>query len=135
MTFTGPVPKQMVKSVLEEADLLYFSVHRSRVWQYGMSLNKAVDYMMAAKPIVGSYTGYPTMIEDAGAGSEVPAGDVDALIAEILRYRDMSPQDRAAIGARGRDWLVRNRPYEKLAKEYLDIALPADQASGRSSRR
>jgi glycosyltransferase involved in cell wall biosynthesis len=135
VTFTGPVPKQMVKSVLEEADLLYFSVHRSRVWQYGMSLNKAVDYMMAAKPIVGSYTGYPTMIEDAGAGSEVPAGDVDALIAEILRYRDMSPQDRAAIGARGRDWLVRNRPYEKLAKEYLDIALPADQASGRSSRR
>ena len=118
------MPNPIVKYVLEVADLLYFSVHRSKVWRYGMSLNKSVDYMMAARPIVGSYTGYPTMIEDSGAGTVVPAGDVDALVEEILRYRAMPEAERAEIGARGRGWLIANRPYSKLADDYLAIALP-----------
>lgn len=123
VTFTGPVPKPMVQSVLEAADLLYFSTHRSKVWRYGMSLNKAVDYMMAAKPVLGSYTGYPTMVEEAGAGTVVPANDVSALEAEILRYRAMSDAERSTIGARGREWLVANRSYAKLADDYLKIAI------------
>lgn len=125
VTFTGPVPKLMVPSVLAKSDLLYFSVHPSRVWRYGMSLNKAVDYMMAGKPIVGSYTGYPTMVEESGGGSEAPAADPAALEAEILRYRAMPPAERAAIGAKGRAWLIANRPYPKLADDYLAILLPA----------
>lgn len=123
VTFTGPVPKPMVQSVLEAVDLLYFSTHPSKVWRYGMSLNKAVDYMMAAKAIVGSYTGYPTMVEEAEAGTIVPANDVAALQAEILRYRAMPETERRAIGALGREWLIANRSYPKLADDYLDIAL------------
>lgn len=128
VTFTGQVPKQMVQSVLAHVDLLYFSVHVSKVWRYGMSLNKVIDYMISAKPILGSYTGYRTMLEDAEAGSIVPAGDLPALKAEILRYKTMAPEERAAIGARGRDWLLRNRRYECLAKDYLAIALPPAKA-------
>ena len=124
VTFTGPVRKQMVASVLAHVDLVYFSVHVSRVWKYGMSLNKVIDYMMSGTTILGSYTGYPTMVEEAGAGSTVPAGDLPALKAEILRYRDMPAAQRQAIGARGRDWLIRNRPYSKLAQDYLALALP-----------
>ena len=126
VTFTGPVPKQAVPSVLREADLLYFSVHRSEVWRYGMSLNKVVDYMMSARPIVGSYEGYPTMVDEAQAGSIVPPCDGSALRAEILRYRAMSEQERLAMGERGRDWLVRNRLYSRLADDYLEILLPEE---------
>ena len=124
VTFTGPVRKQMVPSVLAHVDLVYFSVHVSRVWCYGMSLNKVIDYMMSGTPILGSYTGYPTMVEEAGAGSTVPAGDLPALKAEILRYRDMPTEERKSIGARGRNWLIRNRQYSALAQEYLALALP-----------
>ncbi len=124
VTFTGHVPKQMVQSILAEVDLLYFSVHVSRVWQYGMSLNKVIDYMMSAKPILGSYTGYRTMVEDAGAGSIVPAGDLPALKAEIVRYKDMPEEERAAIGSRGKEWLFQHRRYESLAADYLALALP-----------
>lgn len=128
ISFTGPVPKPMVQSVLKRTDLLYFSVHRSKVWRYGMSLNKAVDYMLAARPIVASYTGFRTMVEEAGAGTEVPAGDVEALEREILRYRAMDASERQKIGANGREWLIRHRPYEKLGQEYLDIALARQDA-------
>ena len=68
LTFAPRVPKEMVQPVLARCDLLYFSVHASKVWKYGQSLNKVIDYMMAGKPIVASYTGYPSMINEAACG-------------------------------------------------------------------
>lgn len=121
LTFAPRVSKSMVQSVLSKCDLLYFSVHVSKVWQYGQSLNKVIDYMMAGKPIVASYTGYPSMINEANCGSYVPAGDVAALQQEVCRYVKMSAQERQMIGLRGRAWLLENRQYPKLAKDYLDI--------------
>lgn len=121
LTFAPRVPKSMVQSVLSKCDLLYFSVHVSKVWQYGQSLNKVIDYMMAGKPIVASYTGYPSMINEANCGSYVPAGDVAALQQEVRRYVQMSALERRMIGLRGKAWLLENRRYPKLAKDYLDI--------------
>ena len=126
LTFAPQVPKAMVQSVLSRCDLLYFSVHKSKVWQYGQSLNKVIDYMMAAKPIVASYVGYPSMINEAGCGSYVAAGDARALEMEILRYANMSEQERVKIGQRGLSWLWRNRQYKKLAKDYLELMLNED---------
>ena len=121
LTFAPRVPKNMVQSVLSKCDLLYFSVHVSKVWQYGQSLNKVIDYMFAAKPIVASYTGYPSMINEADCGSYVQAGDVVALQNEVCRYFQMSAHERQMIGLRGKAWLLENRQYPKLAKDYLDI--------------
>ena len=124
VTFTGPVPKDMVQSVLGHCDLLYFSVHPSKVWKYGLSLNKVIDYMLAGKPVVASYTGYPTMVDEAGAGTAVPAGDAPALKAEILRLKALPEAERAELGERGRRWLLQNRGFRQLASAYLDLALP-----------
>jgi glycosyltransferase involved in cell wall biosynthesis len=123
LTFGPRVPKSMVQSVLSQCDLLYFSVHVSRVWQYGQSLNKVIDYMMAGKPVVASYTGYPSMINEANCGTYVPAGDVSALKQEVERYALMDANERELIGARGKTWLMKNRGYPKLAKEFLGIIL------------
>lgn len=123
LTFAPRVPKQMVQSVLSYCDLLYFSVHVSTVWKYGQSLNKVIDYMLAGKPVVASYTGYPSMINEADCGTYVPAGDVAALRLEVQRYADMDALQRAAIGRRGREWLLANRRYRTLAENYLPILL------------
>jgi glycosyltransferase involved in cell wall biosynthesis len=128
VTFTGAVPKDMVQSVLNLCDLAYFSVSKSKVWQYGLSLNKVIDYMIAAKPILASYTGYRSMVDEAGAGVSVPAGDAEALMAEILRLARLPPEELAAMGQRGRDWVLANRDYDKLARDYLAIALPGPAA-------
>ena len=121
ITFAPQVPKAMVQSVLSRCDLLYFSVHKSKVWKYGQSLNKVIDYMMSGKPIVASYVGYPSMINEASCGSYVAVGDVKALESEIRRYEGMSEQERFEIGQRGPTWLKQNRQYTKLAKDYLEI--------------
>lgn len=121
VSFPPVVPKGMVQSVLSQCDLLYFSAHVSKVWKYGQSLNKVIDYMLAGKPILASYTGFPSMIDESGGGSFVPAGDVDSLKREVLRYSAMPEQDRRKMGAAGRDWLLRNRRYGDLANDYLKL--------------
>lgn len=125
VTFAPKVPKNMVQSVLSHCDLLYFSVHVSKVWQYGQSLNKVIDYMLSGKPIIASYTGYPSMINEAECGSFIQAGNIDALRVEILRYYAMSDTEREKIGKRGRTWILGNRTYEKLAKNYLELMFPS----------
>jgi glycosyltransferase involved in cell wall biosynthesis len=89
--------------------------------------------MLSGKPIVASYSGYPSMIDEAGCGSFVPAGNVEALKKEILRYADMPSETHVAMGNAGRDWLLRNRKYDVLAKDYLMLMLPdIDRSHDRS---
>lgn len=128
LTFAPRVPKQMVQAVLAKCDLLYFSVHVSTVWKFGQSLNKVIDYMLAGKPVIASYTGFPSMINEAQCGTYVPAGDVAALQREVRRYADMAPNERAGIGARGREWILAHRRYDTLAREYLAIMFPVGQS-------
>ncbi|HQO17517.1 MAG TPA: glycosyltransferase, partial [Methylotenera sp.] len=113
--------KNMVQSVLAHSDLLYFSVYKSKVWSYGQSLNKVIDYMLSNKPIVASFSGYPSMINEAGCGTYVPAEDAASLVNEIKRYFSMSVEERNQIGARGKAWLLENRSYKKLANEYISF--------------
>lgn len=124
LIFAPKVPRNMVQAVLEESDLLYFSVHDSKVWDYGQSLNKVIDYMLAAKPIVASYNGYPSMINESGCGVFVPSNDVGAVVAAVLDMKSRSEEERSLMGGLGREWLLRNRNYSKLANDYLEILFP-----------
>jgi len=124
LTFVPRVPKSQVHDFLTRCDLLHLSVHNSAVWDYGQSLNKLIDYMLAAKPIIASYSGYPSMIDEAECGTFVPAGDAVALRDEIRRFAGMAAEDREAMGERGRAWLLANRDYRALAEDYLAVLLP-----------
>lgn len=124
LVFAPKVSRNAVQAVLGKCDILYFSVHASKVWDYGQSLNKVIDYMLAAKPIVASYSGYPSMINESDCGIFVPSNDVDGLIAAILEMQSKSQEERSKMGARGREWLLNNRNYSKLARDYLSILYP-----------
>lgn len=119
ITFAPGVPKPAVQSVLEKVDLVYFSVHKSPLMRFGQSLNKVIDYMYSSKPVLASFTGYQSMINEADCGTYVPAEDVAALRSEIERYVTMSAEDRTRIGARGREWLLKHRRFETLARNYM----------------
>lgn len=119
--FAPGVPKKAVQSVLSRASLLYFSANDSRLWRFGQSLNKLIDYMISGKPILASYSGFPSMINEADCGSIVPAGDVDALRNEILRYSEMDHGELSRIGTCGRDWVIANRRFDVLAARYISI--------------
>ena len=69
ISFAPKVKKAQVQSVLRHCDVLYFSVEDSKVWRYGQSLNKLIDYMHARKArLSASYSGYPSMLNEAQCG-------------------------------------------------------------------
>jgi glycosyltransferase involved in cell wall biosynthesis len=121
ITFAPKVGKTQVQTVLSRCRVLYFSVEYSEVWHYGLSLNKMIDYMFSGKPIIGSYSGYPSMINEAGCGVFVPAKDVAALTRAILDYEQKPAAELESIGKKGREWLLANRPYDKIALQYCSL--------------
>lgn len=127
--FAPSVPKSMVQSVLHKCNLVYFSTHPSKVWEFGQSLNKVIDYMLSGVPVLASYSGFQSMINEAGSGAFVPAGDVEALQDAICRFATMEPETLRAMGQAGRDWIIANRSYKNLANDYLSILFPREKRS------
>lgn len=121
LTFIPKVDKTQVQSILQQADLLYLSVFPSKVWDYGQSLNKVVDYMLSGKPILASYSGYPSMINEAECGFFIPAGNKEALESKVLEIIQMDKNQLSEMGLRGKRWLLNNRQYPDLAKQYINF--------------
>ena len=121
LKFIDPVQKSEVLGVISEFDLLYFSTLRSNVWNFGQSLNKLIDYMLSGKPILGSFDGYPSMINEANCGKFVSVGDKELLKEKILEFKNMSEKSRNLFGRRAIDWITRHRSFKTLAINYEKI--------------
>jgi glycosyltransferase involved in cell wall biosynthesis len=130
VTFVSRISSSEVPHFLALCDVLYLSTHDSRVWRFGQSMNKFVEYMLSGKPILATYSGFPSMLNESKAGEFVQPDDENLLKATILKYTSMTPSAREGIGANGRRWILRNRSYERLAKEYLtEMEKLVDQAA------
>lgn len=121
ISFAPKVKKLQVQSFLRRCHVLYFGAGKSKIWHYGQSLNKMIDYMYAGKPVIASYSGYPSMLNEAQSGVFVPAEDVRALKNAILAYARMPRERLEQIGKRGKAWLLQNRRYDKIAREYAKL--------------
>ena len=86
VTFAPRVEKEMVPSILERCDLTYFTTVDSKVWRYGQSLNKIIDYMHNGKPIVAEYSGYPSMINESKCGVFIKNEDIDCLEDNFINF-------------------------------------------------
>lgn len=121
LIFAPKVKKNQVQSALSYASILYFGVSKSKIYNYGISLNKLIDYMISKKPIIASYSGYPSMINEADCGFFIPAEDVQLLVNKIKELFFMSESERETFGLKGFEWLLKNRKYEILADNYLKL--------------
>jgi glycosyltransferase involved in cell wall biosynthesis len=118
--FVDPIPKKNVIAFLQHIDLCFDSID-SKIARYGLSRNKWIDYMSASKPIVCSYSGYQSMINEAQCGSFVPFGNSKLLALEVLKYKHMPEVERKAMGGRAQQFLIDNRLFGQLAKQYENI--------------
>ena len=118
--FLPRIEQNQVNYFLKFCDILYLSTQYSKVWDYGQSMNKVVEYMLASKPIIASFTGYPSMINEANCGVFVNALNVDDLKDAILNIVHMSNKEREVLGKNGKNWIYSNRKYSTLAQKYIN---------------
>lgn len=119
ISFPPVINKNQVNAFLKNIDLCYDSFN-STLAKYGISRNKWIDYMYASKPIICSYDGFQSMINEANCGTFVKYNDSIALADKIIEYSLLSKHDLEIIGQRAKTYLIENRTFEKLSIEYLE---------------
>jgi len=119
ISFPPTIHKNQVNAFLKNVDICYDSFD-SKLAKFGLSRNKWIDYMFASKPIVCSYDGYQSMINEADCGTFVKYNDSNALAEVIKSFSSLSKVDIENIGIRGKKYLLENRTFENLSMKYLE---------------
>ena len=127
--FFDPVPKAMVPALLRRFDLAYIGWRRQPLYRFGISPNKLIDYMMAARPVLHAVEAGNDPVAEAGCGLTVAPEDPQALADGILALLALGADARAALGLRGRAYALANHTYPVLGQRFL-TALAGDARHG-----
>lgn len=100
----GRFPVERMPSFFRQADALLVTLSDEPI--FAMTIpGKLQSYFAAGIPVVAALNGEGAdVIRQANAGFAVPSGDDDALATAILSLSQMSVEERAAMGQRGKDY-------------------------------
>ncbi|WP_317201071.1 glycosyltransferase family 4 protein [Janthinobacterium sp.] len=126
--FVDPVDKRQIPALLAWFDLAYIGWHRQPLYRFGISPNKLMDYMMAARPVLHSVEAGNDPVGEAGCGLTVAPEDPRAVAQAVAALRDLSGAERAAMGQRGRRFVLERHTYPVLARRFLAACGPAAPA-------
>ncbi|MBH0042054.1 glycosyltransferase family 4 protein [Pseudoalteromonas sp. SWXJZ10B] len=121
ITFAPVIKKEQVQHVLELSNILVASVKNEKIYKYGISLNKFIDYMYAKKPVICMFSGYPSMINEANSGEFTPAEDVESFVDAIKKHQKMSAAELNELGENGYRFLVEQRVFSTLGSKFMEL--------------
>ena len=113
--FRDPVPKTEVPRALQEADVTVLILQDLPLYKYGISLNKLYDYLAAKKPLILAGNPVNNPVYEAHCGITVPPQNSDALAEAVIKLYQMPPEEREAMGRRGREYVERYHSMPVLA--------------------
>jgi glycosyltransferase involved in cell wall biosynthesis len=119
--FIGAVPKSRMPEVVNASDVGAAVLQNNPTFRT-VYPNKVFDYMACARPVLLGIDGAARRMvcDQAQAGVYATAED-DAALAQAITTLAASPDERLAMGRRGRQWVVENVAPARLAQRYLGI--------------
>lgn len=133
--FLDPVPKHDVPCLLRSFDVAYIGWQRQPLYRFGISPNKLIDYMMAARPILHSVEAGNDPVLDARCGLSVAAQDPMAVARGLLALVMLSSEEREAMGQRGKAYALANLSYPVLGRRFLDACAAPNNNTHRHGAR
>jgi glycosyltransferase involved in cell wall biosynthesis len=115
-----PIPKAQIPSFLATVDIAYIGWQRVPIYRFGIAPNKLMDYLMAGCAVLHSVEAGNDPVAEAGAGLTVPPQDPAAVANGLRRLAALSPEERHAMGERGRAFVRANHTYPVLAQRFLE---------------
>ncbi|MBF4606172.1 glycosyltransferase family 4 protein [Curtobacterium sp. VKM Ac-1393] len=115
VTWDGRVPQDQARAIGRQADCLVVNMHDLPLYRHGVSMNKQYEYMLLGRPLL---VGAPVTLEPVAAsdsGVHVRPDDPESIADGILALAALPAAERDAMGARGRDHVIREHDYRRLA--------------------
>ena len=119
VSFFDPLPKEQVGSFLSFIDVAYVGWVSSSLYKYGMSSTKLNDYFLAGKPIICASDIQDEALLSSKAGTTCPAENPRELAKAIHWMQSIGFDKRILMGKNGHDWVIKNKSYSVLAKQYI----------------
>ncbi len=119
--FFESVKKSQVPMLLYHFDIAYIGLLFEPLFRFGISPNKLMDYMMAAKPIVCAIKAGNDPVSEICAGITVEPENPEGIAKGIMKLVGISCEEREKMGKRGRKFIKENRTYKILADKFLSI--------------
>ena len=116
--FISAIPKENLPNLLKQADVLINTWLDKPIYKFGISPNKWMDYMYAAKPILVAFSGYRCILDDAECGKFIPAENKDALMRAIIEFSEKDTDELKQMGKKGKNYLMKNFTYANLAADF-----------------
>lgn len=117
----GARPPDDVRALLEAADLFALPCVVAGDGDRDAMPVVVKEALAMEVPVVGSdEVGMPEVVRD-GWGRLVPAGDADALAKAIRELLALPPEERAAMGRRGREFVVRHFTVRDQALRLMHV--------------
>ncbi len=118
--FVPPIPKAQVPRLLAALDIAYIGWQRVPIYRFGIAPNKLMDYLMAGNTVLHAVEAGNDPVAEAGCGLTVPPQDPAAVAAGLRKLAALGPDERAAMGARGRAYVRQRHLYPVLARRFAD---------------
>jgi glycosyltransferase involved in cell wall biosynthesis len=120
VTMLPPIPKAQVPAFLARLDIAYIGWKRVPLYRFGIAPNKLMDYMMAGRAVLHSVEAGNDPVAEAGCGFTVPPEDPQAVAEGLRRLAALPPEERQAMGERGRAFVLAHHTYPVLARRFLE---------------
>jgi glycosyltransferase involved in cell wall biosynthesis len=121
VSFPGRIPREQLPALLATAEVTVATQRDVPLLADALS-TKVLEYMAAARPVVGAVSGWTAdVIESAGAGIVCPPEQPEAL-AQAIASLTADPAGAREMGLRGRRFVERHMTRD-LAVERLEAAL------------
>lgn len=114
------IPKAQIPSLLKGFDIAYIGWQRTPIYRFGIAPNKLMDYLMAQRPVLHSVEAGNDPVAEAGAGLTVPPQDPAAVADGLIALAAVPAEERAAMGRRGREFVLAHHTYPVLAQRFID---------------
>ncbi len=116
--FFESISKKSVPVLLSQVDIIYIGAINSRMFRFGICMNKLFDSMMSGKPILYAVHAPNNYIKDYHCGISVTPESTEALVEGIQKLIGMPKEKLESMGKNGKDAVMQNFTIPVLSEKF-----------------
>ena len=116
----GRFPVNTMPGLMQKADVLLVTLADKPIFAQTVP-NKVQAYLASGRPIIACLNGEGArLVQEAGAGKAVAAGDAESLAEAVLHVYRMTEAERDMLGANARRYYLEHFDHDRLVDELVE---------------